>query len=460
MTLSSKALSEQIALFRHALISRLLSVDMSAHQRAEEIKRIVNQSHQIPGSDRTRIAESTLRGWLRDYQRGGFDALIPRTRADAGHSRTLSPEVIERLTQLKEKDPARPIRKLIDQVREERLIKPDQHLPRSTVHRLLQHVESAESQQGKQDRRRFTFKQAGQLWMSDVMHGPAVVDTGKRKRKTYLIAFLDDATRVIPHAEFTFKENTQTFLPVFKQALLRRGIPQRLYVDNGANYRCHHLSLVCAKLGIALIHAKPRQPQGKGKIERFFRTVRAQLLTELTGDHLQSLTALNRRLAGWIEGEYHHNPHRGIGLNTPLDQWALSADNVCYPDARLDIDDLFLFETTRKVTKDRTVSIDGKLFEVDPILIGERVTLRFHPADLKRGVQVVHKGKWIEHARLLDLYANCHVKRDRRSGVIESDTPVSTVNNTSMKLTVLNNEPVQPAETATAVNSAQTMNSK
>jgi len=83
------------------------------------------------------------------------------------------------------------------------------------------------------------------------------------RRKTYLIAFLDDATRVVPYCAFTFAENTQAFLPVFKQALLRRGIPQRLYVDNGANYRSRQLALVCARLGVALIHARPHQPQGK-----------------------------------------------------------------------------------------------------------------------------------------------------------------------------------------------------
>ena len=100
--------------------------------------------------------------------------------------------------------------------------------------------------------------------MSDVMHGPSVLVGERTKRKTYLIAFIDDATRVIPYATFTLAENTATFLPVLKQAIARRGLPQRLYVDNGANYRSHHLALVCAKLGIALIHARPYRPQGKG----------------------------------------------------------------------------------------------------------------------------------------------------------------------------------------------------
>ena len=139
--------------------------------------------------------------------------------------------------------------------------------------------------------------------MSDVMHGPSVLVGDRTKRKTYLIAFIDDATRVIPYAAFALAENTREFLPVLKQAVLRRGLVQRLYVDNGAHYRSQHLALVCAKLGIALIHARPYRPQGKGKIERWFKTVRAQLLTRLTEDDTRSLEALNRRLHAWIETE-------------------------------------------------------------------------------------------------------------------------------------------------------------
>ncbi|VFN06992.1 MAG: Mu transposase, C-terminal [Candidatus Kentron sp. G] len=203
----------------------------------------------------------------------------------------------------------------------------------------------------------------------------------RTKRKTYLIAFIDDATRVIPYAAFATSENTRAFLPVLKQAVLRRGLPERLYVDNGANYRSQHLSLVCAKLGVALIHARPYRPQGKGKIERWFKTVRAQLLTRLTDTDTQSLDALNRRLWVWTEGEYHRTchrwPHHGLDKITPLEKWAKTGDSVQFPESGCDLDDLFLFELQRKVQKDRTVSLNGIVYEVDAALVGETVTLRF-----------------------------------------------------------------------------------
>ena len=213
-------------------------------------------------------------------------------------------------------------------------------------------------------------------------------------------------------------------LPVFKQALLRRGLPKRLYVDNGANYRSQHLALVCAKLGIALIHARPYRPSGKGKIERWFKTVRAQLLTRLSEDDTRDLQSLNRRLWAWVEGEYHHAPHRGLDRNTPLEQWALSAAEVRFPEPGMDLDDLFLFETQRKVQKDRTVSLNGVLFEVDAALVGEKVTLRFDPgAAPEHPVQVCHKGKIIEQAKPVQTYANCFVKRNRPAWTFDVEGP-------------------------------------
>jgi transposase InsO family protein len=296
------------------------------------------------------------------------------------------------------------------------------------VHRLLaraglMHKARGEDEASTQDRRRFAFAHAGQLWMSDVMHGPSVIFAGRMRRKSYLIAFLDDATRVVPYCAFSFSENTQAFLPIFKQALMRRGIPQRLYVDNGANFRSQHLALVCAKLGVALIHARPYQPQGKGKMERWFRTVRAQLLNRLTPADTESLPALNRRLWAWVEGEYHQSPHRGLEEQTPLDRWAISAERVRLPGAHLDLDALFLFEVKRRVQRDRTVSLNGTLFEVDAALIGHTVTLRFDPsAPPARGVEVWHEEKFVARASPLDAYANCFVRRNRPTRNIDPDT--------------------------------------
>jgi len=406
---------QAVALFRYGLIADLVHLPPGTKGLYRRIEEKAEMAYAIPGSTRRHVAPETIRHWLKRYRAGGFDALLPKPRADRGRSRTLPAQVVERLLSIKEANPALSVRLVIREALAGESIPADLTLAPSTVHRLLSRhglIRRDPEQPGGQDRRRFAFERAGELWMSDVMHGPAVQVVGRGKRKTYLIAFLDDATRVIPYASFALSENTATFLPLLKQAILRRGFPARLYVDNGSNYRSHQLALVCAKLGIALIHARPFQPQGKGKIERFFRTLRAQLLTRLGGTDLHSLEALNRRLAGWVEGEYHHTPHHGLDGETPLERWAQSADEVRFPEPTLDLDDLFLFEAKRKVNKDRTVSLAGILYEVEAALVGAKVTLRYDPlAPPGRPLQVWHEGHHIQLAKPVDLAANCLVKR-------------------------------------------------
>ena len=416
-----------VALFRYGLIADLVHLPPGTKGLYQRIAEKAAVDYAIPRSTRTRVAAETIRDWLKRYRAGGFDALLPRPRADRGHARALPEAVVDLLVTLKEDRPRLSVPLLIRAAHASGQVPPELPLPSSTVHRLLSRrglMRKAPDAPTALDRRRFAFERAGELWMSDVMHGPPVGVGGKLKRKSYLIACLDDATRVVPFAAFTLAENTATFLPVLKQAFLRRGLPERLYVDNGANFRSQHLALICAKLGIALIHARPYQPQGKGKQERWFRTVRAQLLPTLTSADLTRLEALNRRLWAWVEGEYHNTPHRGLGEETPLERWARTGAHIRRPDPPLDLDEVFLFEAKRRVQKDRTVSLHGVVYEVDAALVGETVTLRYDPAAAPgHPVQVWHDGQPHGYARVVNLYANCFVKRQRPSRTLDPDAP-------------------------------------
>jgi putative transposase len=416
--------AQTVALFRYGLIAEFLQEPANARGLYARLRHKAAQTYVIPGSARTRVALDTLRHWLKDYRRGGFDALVPKPRADRGRPRALPQPVAEVLLNLKEANRALSIPQLIGMARQSGLAPVGLVIAPSTVHRLFSAsglMAPLPEQPHPADRRKFAFEHAGQLWMSDVMHGPSVGVPGRGRRKTYLIAFLDDATRLVPYGAFALSENTQAFLPIFKQALVRRGIPQRLYVDNGANYRSQQLALVCAKLGVALIHARPYQPQGKGKMERWFRTVRAQFLSTLGDSDTESLEALNRRLWAWVEGEYHQAPHRGLEAHTPLDRWAMSADQVRLPGRDLDLDALFLFEVKRRVQRDRTVSLNGALFEADAALIGQTVRLRFDPsAPASRGVEVWSSQGFEGRALPVDAYANCFVQRDRPGQTISA----------------------------------------
>ena len=427
MTDSRSELRHAVALFRYGVIADLVRVEPGTEGLYQRIAEKADAQYTIPGTSRTRIASETIRHWIKRYRCGGFDALLPKPRADRGRPRKIPDDVAEQLVAIKEQHPKLSVPAVIRHARAGGHIPEDIELAPSTVHRLLAREGLMRKRPGEpstNDRRRFSFERAGELWMSDVMHGPSVIVDGNKKRKSYLIAFLDDATRVVPYAAFALAESTHAFLPVFKQALLRRGLAERLYVDNGAQYRSRHLALVCAKLGIALIHARPYQPQGKGKLERWFRTLRSQLLTRITSEDTASLEALNRRLWAYIEGEYHHAPHRSLAGDTPLERWARAGDEVRFPDASLDLDELFLFEATRRVQNDRTVSLNGVAYEVDAALVGEKVTLRYDPsAPPGRPIEVWHEGRRIHDAKPVDAYANCFVKRHRPSSTLEPDAP-------------------------------------
>ena len=415
---------QAVALFRYGVIADLVNLPPGTPGTGARLRAKAEKDYVIPGTVRTRVAAETMRHWLTLHRQGGFDALYPKNRGDRGRARRMPPDLTELLISIKEDNPALSVRAVIDAAGE-RNLPADVHLAPSTVHRLLAREGLLDKRPGEPpaDRRRFQYRQAAELWMSDVMHGPSVAD-GRKRRKTYLIAFIDDATRVVPFAAFAFSENTAAFLPVFKQALLRRGQPARLYVDNGSAYRSRQLALVCAKLGVALIHARPYQPAGKGKIERYFRTVRGSWLAHLDLAAIDGLDALNRRLWAWVEGEYHQSPHRGLDGETPLDRWAATGADVRYPNPGPDFDDLFLFEVKRRVMKDRTVSLNGCLYEVDALLVGQTVVLRYDPAaPPNRPLQVVHDGKPAGQATMLDAYANTAVRRVRPSWQIQTDDP-------------------------------------
>jgi transposase InsO family protein len=416
---------EAVALFRYGLIADLLHLPPGHRRLAAQLREKAERDYEIPGSVRRRVAAETLRDWLYAYRRGGFDALKPRPRRDTGHTRALPQAVADQLCALKETHPAFSVAMLIATARQQQLVHTDVVLAPATVHRLL-------SRQGlmappsdgptTKDRRRFAFDAPNELWMSDVMHGPSVLDGDDRRRhKTYLIALLDDATRIIPAAAFARSETVAAFLPVFERAIRRRGLPKRVYVDNGSAFRSRHLALVCAKLGVTLIHARPFQPQAKGKMERWFRTLRTQLLPTLTDADTRDLDALNRRLWAWIEDEYHYASHRGLEGATPIDRWASNAAHVQLPTT--DLSDVFLFEEKRKVQQDRTVSLHGVVYEVDAALVGETVTLRYDPARATRGVQVVAAGHPVATAKPVDAYANCFVRRDHGTKLLTPQTP-------------------------------------
>lgn len=235
------------------------------------------------------------------------------------------------------------------------------------------------------------------------MHGP-MVEIGDRQHKTYLIAVLDDHSRLLPHAEFFASERLDSWLDAFRQALLTRGMPRKLYVDNGAAFSSKHLERICASLGIALVHTPPYTPQGRGKIERFFRTVRTRFLHNFLGGTLREH---NIALDHWLRIDYHQRTHSSTG-ETPFERFARHLEMI--RPAPADLEDHFRKEARRRVAKDRTVSLDGRLYEAPTRLIGEYVQLLYHPGRPER-VEIIYKNTSYGYLLPVDLKVNCTVRR-------------------------------------------------
>ncbi len=406
-----KELREQIALFRFAVITPLVSQrHLGRGEREALIRQITESEWEIPGSQRSRVARSTVLKWLAGYVRSGqnIESLKPKRRRDVGSSRSIDSETEAALLALKRELPEASLPVLLKVARERNIIDWHFSASRQSVYRLLQrHGLHRLSSAAVVDRRRFEAELPNDLWQSDCMHGPRVIVEGKL-RKSFLFAIIDDHSRLSPHAQFYLRENIDSFRDCLIQAMAKRGLPRRLYVDNGSPFRSHQLRYGCARLGVALLHSEPYVAETRGKIERLHRTIRMQLLPLLPKE--LSLETLNQRLTAWIDEEYHQRVHSST-TQTPLKRYLARLETL--RPAPKDLWDYFRVPARRKVDKDRTVSLNGALFEAPTGLIGKTVTLLYHKHDPKR-VEVLLDEKSYGFLIPLNVGINSRVRRGAR----------------------------------------------
>jgi putative transposase len=224
----------------------------------------------------------------------------------------------------------------------------------------------------------FETELANALWMADVMDGPTL-RVGDRVVRTFLFALLDDCSRLVPHAQYYDNEKLASLLDCLKEAFGRRGLPEKLYTDQGKIFTCSHLQVVCANLKIKLIHARPYAAWSRGKIERFFRTLQSDFQSRLRTEPAHDLEALNARFWQWLENEYHRRAHSALEGQYPAERFAQKAAALRQLPADTDWQRLFLARATRRVRLDATISLDGTLWEVPVHLRGRRVQLRYEP---------------------------------------------------------------------------------
>jgi putative transposase len=369
---------EKIAVFRFGVIFPLIEKDLHDYWGEKEriLRDLVSKEWEIPFSKRTFISKATILNWVRRYEEGGrkIEALFPEARGDRGRMRCIDDERLDALIQFRKKNPKLSTPRLVERAKAEGVIPPGKEISMASLYRLMK-LHKLKNEKTMTDRRKFEVQMSNDLWQSDCLHGPKVLHEGKNK-KSYLFALLDDHSRLITHGQFYTAESLENYLDCFWTALRKRGVPRKLYVDNGPSFRSHRLQLGCAALEIGLSYARPYKPQGKGKIERFFRTVRMQFLPELP--ETLSLEELNARFTKYLDDVYHVRIHGGTG-QTPLDRYLEDAKSL--RQAPSDLPQYFRKKETRVVNNDRTVKLDGRLYEAPAGLIGSEVVLRFENYD-------------------------------------------------------------------------------
>jgi putative transposase len=359
-------------LFRYMLIRDAADPALSSRQRGKMVREIAAREHADPAGRPVRVTRWTLDVWIRRWRQGGFDALVPSPRQSQPRT---PPEVMELAVALKKENPARTPAQVQRILRAQAGWAPDE----TTIRRMFTRTGLTALTPAAEVPAfgRFEAARPNEIWTGDALHAIRV-----QGRKTYLFAFIDDHSRAVMAARFGFAEDTVRLAAALRPALASRGVPEHVYVDNGSAFADAWLLRACARLGIKLVHSRPGRPEGRGKIKRFFRTVRDQFLVELTearAAQISDLAELNRLFTAWIETVYHARAHSETG-QPPLPRWEAGGP---FPlPAAADLADAFRWSEWRTVAKTATVSMHGNRYQVDPALTGRRVELVFDPFDL------------------------------------------------------------------------------
>ena len=399
------------ALFRHAVLGDVLSRKLRWGELRPLLMELSTKTFEDYRGRSRRMAIGTLEEWFYKHRHGGFEGLKPLSRSDQGCSRRLSPELEQLVLDLKREDPGRRAPLILRELelagrinRGEMSVYPIQRL-------LRRHgLSGPRMEVDVAARFRWQASMCGELWQADALHGPVLINpvTG-RPQRAILFGLLDDRSRVIPYLEAGFGETEIRFLTVLYNAIARRGVPRRLFLDNHASFTGHDLRILCARLDIHLVHSRRGDGPSKGKIERFWRTLRTHLINRLDLKTITTLDELNLRIWSYVEAEYHGRPHASLSGKTPLEVWESGAEDIRWVCDHSQLEEAFFGEVQRLVRNDSTVQWRGIFYEVPPYLRRCKVRLRYSLLDTSR-VSLLDGNVEIP-LRALNPVANAHRNR-------------------------------------------------
>lgn len=359
-----------------------------------------------------RFTWSTISTWYYRYKKHGITTLENKTRADKNSYRKVQlNQLAEAINEVLPSFRTNKTGKIPKVAFYRRLLQLNifvrSQLSQTTFYRMIREHDLLNTDKTQKLRQTFAMRYANELWQADTMYGPAIKQPDGRYRKTFLIAFIDDASRLITHAEFFYRDNTENMINAFRSALFKRGQPERLYFDNGSNYRSKEILQACVRLDIRLSYAPIRDGAAKGKIERFFRGFRDRFL--VMHFDFESLEDLNNKTHQWIEEEYNNRQHSGIHMR-PLDRFNIDRERVVFLTDDEYTEEVFYFEESRKVSKTNVFSIRSQQYECPVDLRGKKIQVRFDRTRLSRFI-VYFKDKRMGQATPLDSYHNANSPR-------------------------------------------------
>lgn len=378
---------QAVALHRWAVIAEAANGRLSPSERGVLVRRIAAGGHTHPDGGQRRYSRGTIDRWIRAYRAGGLEALAPSARSDTGAVRA-HPELAAEAAALRLELPARSAAQIASILFHRHGIWVSERTVRAQLRRAGLHREALAAEPKVFGR--YEADRPNERWITDVLVGPFVPHprVGSSVRaKLFLI--VDDHSRLIVDGAFYANENARACQDLLRRAIMRRGIPEVLYADNGAPFKNAWLARTTAVLGVRLVHSRPYSPQGRGKQERANRYIREAFLTEAVHHGIASIEELNDLFGAWAERVANRRVHAETG-QAPITRFEAGGPHRAAEPARLV--EAFRWSVNRKVTRTATVSLEGNAYAVDPALVARRVELRYDPEDLGR-VDVFFEGR-------------------------------------------------------------------
>ena len=399
----------KIALFRYGLISSLVNNTYEEKSMEEYYRKTASKSYILNGKE-IKICAGTIKGWYINYKKFGYEGLIPKTRTDINTSRKLTLDTQQKIIDYKKEFPHISGTLIYQKLIEEGYIN-QAIVSKSTVLKFIRDNYLLFGDDGKIDRRAFEMEFANQMWDADTSHGPYLTINNK-KIKTYLIALIDDASRLITSAKFYYEDNAINFQNTFKEGLKKYGIPKRIFLDNGKTYKNEQLSIICASCGMELIYTKPYSPQSKAKIERWFHTMKETWMRGINWTDIKNIDELNNMLNDFVN-EYNNKVHSSLSNNgvniSPKERWFKDQNQIRKIDNN-QIDENFLHTAYPTIRADSIAHIKKIEYEVPTKYIGKKVTVKYDFQDRSKA-WIYDNGKKIEAIHIVDKIANSKIKR-------------------------------------------------